>query len=295
MFSISIIKCFVITIIILFESCLSSSASSGVLHSNARHSDIGLKSLTGHTPETAAANSVSTASAASAATSGSIDKASCSQKIDCAKNSFCDNNTHRCRCNSDYVSVLHYNNGSRVSSSPQMPKCLQMAKLDDPCLSSDQCVVNHSTCLYVDPGVGGYKNASLFFCKCRDGYHSVNREEMSVTRDNQKILSRPVCAELVSMNNSWIGTFAIVCIVLLVVLIGGFIGIIRFQRWKQRPLAATVTSLAAHGHTPHLMSSSPPPMGSVEAEFQNDFIQVFPMHHLEPLPDKNTPHEYVIK
>ena len=30
-----------------------------------------------------------------------------------------------------------------------------------------------------------------------------------------------------------------------------------------------------------------PPMGSAEAEFQNDFIQVFPMHHLEPCPEKN--------
>jgi hypothetical protein len=30
------------------------------------------------------------------------------------------------------------------------------------------------------------------------------------------------------------------------------------------------------------------PMGSAEAEFQNDFIAVFPMHHLEPCPEKNT-------
>lgn len=28
-----------------------------------------------------------------------------------------------------------------------------------------------------------------------------------------------------------------------------------------------------------------PPIGSAEAEFQNDFIAVFPMRHLEPLPD----------
>ena len=31
-----------------------------------------------------------------------------------------------------------------------------------------------------------------------------------------------------------------------------------------------------------------PPMGSTEAEFQNDFIAVFPMHHLTPMPDKNS-------
>ena len=30
-----------------------------------------------------------------------------------------------------------------------------------------------------------------------------------------------------------------------------------------------------------------PPIGSTQAEFQNDFIAVFPMHHLEPLPEKN--------
>ena len=27
--------------------------------------------------------------------------------------------------------------------------------------------------------------------------------------------------------------------------------------------------------------------GSAQAEFQNDFIEVFPMHHLEPCPEKN--------
>lgn len=36
------------------------------------------------------------------------------------------------------------------------------------------------------------------------------------------------------------------------------------------------------------MYQSPPPCGSAEAEFQNDFIQVFPMYHLEPQPEKNT-------
>lgn len=28
-------------------------------------------------------------------------------------------------------------------------------------------------------------------------------------------------------------------------------------------------------------------MGSAQAEFENDFIEVFPMHHLEPCPEKN--------
>ncbi|RWS28451.1 hypothetical protein B4U80_02976 [Leptotrombidium deliense] len=34
--------------------------------------------------------------------------------------------------------------------------------------------------------------------------------------------------------------------------------------------------------------SNLPPIGSAEAEFQNDFIPVFPMHQLKPCPEKNT-------
>lgn len=101
--------------------------------------------------------------------------------------------------------------------------------------------------------------------------------------------------------NTWLFTFSLVCLFLLILLIGCFICIIRLQKWKQRNFGAqlTMTSVHAgggghHGQGGHLSTSSPPPMGSAEAEFQNDFIQVFPMHHLEPLPDKNS-HHYVIK
>ena len=39
---------------------------------------------------------------------------------------------------------------------------------------------------------------------------------------------------------------------------------------------------------PRFMAPAPRSvMGSAEAEFQNDFVEVFPMHHLEPKPDLN--------
>jgi hypothetical protein len=230
------------------------------------------------------------------ADSSPVEQSSCNQRADCqSAHTYCDQQTHRCRCVSDYVDVYQFINSTRTKQSTLV--CLPVAKLDDRCQSHEQCLVTHSTCVFTDPvGAVGYRNVSSHYCKCREGYHQEDRDESVVTRDNQRITNRPVCGEFVSMGNHWIGTFAIVCVMLLVLIIGCFVGIVRFQRWKQRPLSSTVTSLAEArgGHTPHLMSSSPPPMGSVEAEFQNDFIQVFPMHHLEPLPDKNTSHEYVI-
>jgi hypothetical protein len=285
MFSISVIKCFVITIIIVF-SCLSSIASNSI-------SDNSIKTISsssdGHSAhEFGASNSNNR----DRSNSESVDKGSCTMTSECSPHSYCNPRTHRCKCNSDYVSIHKFMNGS-ISRS-LMPNCLPTAKMDERCVSHEQCLVTNSMCMFTDPGVGSYRNVSTYYCRCREGYHSEDREEV-IYKDNQKLTNRPICGEFVSIGNTWIGTFAIVCIMLLIILIGCFVGIIRFQRWKQRPLASTVTSLAAQGHTQHMMSSSPPPMGSVEAEFQNDFIQVFPMHHLEPLPDKNTDHQYVIK
>lgn len=38
---------------------------------------------------------------------------------------------------------------------------------------------------------------------------------------------------------------------------------------------------------PGLPGRAPVVTGSAQAEFQNDFIEVFPMHHIEPCPEKN--------
>ena len=295
MFSISVIKCFVITIIIVF-SCLSSIASKNIIQSNAIHSEDSIKPLissssNSHSIHLYGANNANSGRI----TSSSVDKGSCTESSVCPHHSFCDSQNHRCKCREDFVEINKFMNGTISQSSVVI--CLPVAKLDERCDSHEQCLVTNSICSFVDQAHGMYKNVSSNYCKCREGFHTEDREEVIHTKDNQKILNRPICGEFASIGNSWIGTFAIVCIMLLIILIGCFVGIIRFQRWKQRPMASTVTSLAQQGHQQHMMSSSPPPMGSVEAEFQNDFIQVFPMHHLEPLPDKNTAHqyEYVIK
>ena len=296
MFNISVIKCFVITIIIVF-SCLSSIASNSIIQSNAIQSENSIKSLissssNSHSIHLYGANNVNTGRI----TSGSVDKGSCSDRTVCPTNSFCAADNHRCRCRDGFVDVRKLVDSTPLTGSSV--NCMPVAKLDEKCESHEQCLVTNSMCLFVGSGHDVLRNVSSNYCKCREGYHMEDREEEYTTKDNQKIINRPICGEFVSIGNSWIGTFAVVCIMLLIIIIGCFVGILRFQRWKQRPLASTVTSLAQQqGHTPHLMSSSPPPMGSVEAEFQNDFIQVFPMHHLEPLPDKNTAHqyEYVIK
>ncbi|XP_054162913.1 uncharacterized protein LOC128960802 [Oppia nitens] len=302
----SVINCFVITIIIDI-TCLSSIVSSNdsAVHSlrdSGQQSYVSASSSNSHPIGGGgigggSANIYPPSAARMTSESVPVEQGSCVSKTDChSAHTYCDSRTHRCRCSGDYIHVVKYVNNTRTK--PLSLVCLQVAKLDDRCHSHEQCVVANSMCIFADPvGVVGFRNVSSNYCKCREGYHAEDKEETFVTKDNQRISARRICGEFLSIGNSWIGTFAIICIMLLIIIIGCFVGIVRFQRWKQRPLASTVTSLAADNrHTPHLISSSPPPMGSVEAEFQNDFIQVFPMHHLEPLPDKNTSnYEFVIK
>lgn len=56
------------------------------------------------------------------------------------------------------------------------------------------------------------------------------------------------------------------------------------------PLPTSASAGAAYNVLldPRFMAPAPRSvMGSAEAEFQNDFVEVFPMHHLEPKPDLN--------
>src|SRR5690606_10192749 len=98
----------------------------------------------------------------------------------------------------------------------------------------------------------------------------------------------------------WVHTLVLPSLLIILILIGTFVAIARYHRWRNQSYQSTITSIAAQGINSHPMghhqmgSSSPPPMGSVEAEFQNDFIQLFPMHHLEPMPDKNA-HAFIMK
>ena len=50
------------------------------------------------------------------------------------------------------------------------------------------------------------------------------------------------------------------------------------------PSMASDSRWLSQGIAPGLSSGA---MGSAEAEFRNDFIEVFPMQHLEPKPDLN--------
>lgn len=76
--------------------------------------------------------------------------------------------------------------------------------------------------------------------------------------------------------------------------------LIKIRKNKRQLLNETISEVATsinssqanamtENRTPYNRDlSNLPPIGSAEAEFQNDFIQVFPMHHLEPCPEKNT-------
>lgn len=124
-----------------------------------------------------------------------------------------------------------------------------------------------------------------------------------------------VCGHFNSLDDGWIGTFTLVSLIIMFILIAGTIALVIFLRLRQRPMLATETItqvatgpgaavpgtvITGPGGVPVAVQGpprgqrSPPPMGSAEAEFQNDFIQVFPMYHLEPQPEKNTT-PYIIR
>ncbi|KAH9394793.1 hypothetical protein TYRP_004851 [Tyrophagus putrescentiae] len=66
---------------------------------------------------------------------------------------------------------------------------------------------------------------------------------------------------------------SIVTIVLIGSIVGLIIGTIRTYCWK--------TSISTNP-TPITLYTNPPPIGSAEAEFQNEYIPVFPMRQLKP-------------
>jgi hypothetical protein len=78
--------------------------------------------------------------------------------------------------------------------------------------------------------------------------------------------------------NADIFLFSIVSLILIASLVGFLIAIFRFYCWKTTP---------GTNPTPTTLYTDPPDIGSVEAEFQNEFIGVFPMHQLKPRIDLN--------
>lgn len=56
-------------------------------------------------------------------------------------------------------------------------------------------------------------------------------------------------------------------------LIGCLIGLVRMDYFKLRPQFPSAT--------PITQLTNPPPIGSVQAEFQNDYIPVFPMYNVK--------------
>ncbi|OTF73879.1 hypothetical protein BLA29_007095 [Euroglyphus maynei] len=180
--------------------------------------------------------------------------------------------------------------------------CLHVAQIDERCISDMQCIVDYSECKLTSQSVQGI-NRTVHICKCSAG-HELKHDQATVIIEGQIHRVRPTCDPDNDRvhSSSWLISLVMITILVLVILIGTFVLIVRYQRLRQPYNQSTITSLTSQGINSHhgmgshhpMSSSSPPPMGSAEAEFQNDFIQVFPMHHLEPMPDKNV-HAYIIK
>lgn len=174
-----------------------------------------------------------------------------------------------------------------------------MARLDERCISDHQCIADYSDCQLVTQKIGNI-NQTMHVCKCST-HHEQEDETSEIILNGYTYQIKPICGHSRHHNNSWLTTLIIISLLVIFILIGTFVAIVRYQRWRNPPFPATVTAIAsgqgmpAH-HTANRLaiSGSPPPMGSVEAEFQNDFISVFEMHHLEPMPDKNV-HAFMMK
>ena len=69
---------------------------------------------------------------------------------------------------------------------------------------------------------------------------------------------------------------SIATIVLIGSIVGFIMGAIRSYCWQ-----TTISS----NPTPMTLYTNPPPMGSTDAEFQNEYIPVFPMRQLKPRVD----------
>lgn len=230
-------------------------------------------------------------------------RAPCSQTTDCPfDNTQCNLVSKKCQCKPNFVQVDSFVNRSYITHLAMT--CLHVAQLDERCISDIQCIVDYSECQLTVENVAGGINRTIHMCKCISG-HELKHDQATVIIDGQPHRVRPICDPDNDRTNSssWLITVVLISILVLVILIGTFVLIVRYQRLRQPYNQQTITSLTSQGgiNSSHQMgqhhplgSSSPPPMGSAEAEFQNDFIQVFPMHHLEPMPDKNV-HAYIIK
>ena len=243
--------------------------------------------------------------------------APCSPQNDCPfDNTQCNVISKKCQCKQNFIQVDSFVNRSYITHLAMT--CLHYAQIDERCISDMQCLVDYSECQLTMETIANGINRTVHLCKCIVG-HELKYDETTVIIDGQNYRLRPICDpdnDRYHHSSSWMITFIMITILVLVILIGTFVLIVRYQRLRQPYNQSTITSLTSqemnsnqigpgqggqgqhrhqHRHQHHQMgSSSPPPMGSAEAEFQNDFIQVFPMHHLEPMPDKNV-HAYIIK
>lgn len=217
----------------------------------------------------------------------------------CPEHSHCIQSLKKCQCKPDYVQVGTFVNKSYISQGGMI--CLPIARLDDRCASDHQCLVEYSECKPLISQSTGGGNQTNHFCKCRHGHELKEHDSMDIFLNGKSYRFRPICSWEKPTNATLINTIILISLLVIIILIGTFVALVRYQRWRNQPFPGTITSIAAsqgmNSHmmgNNHLMTGSPPPMGSVEAEFENDFIQVFPMHHLEPMPDKNA-HAFVIR
>ncbi|KAI1299989.1 hypothetical protein HDE_03652 [Halotydeus destructor] len=193
--------------------------------------------------------------------------------------------------------------------------CMRAVSYGEPCVAHDQCVANYSIC--TEPpstwsGFGGHGR----LCLCKDGFFPGYGPDGR--RINDIWFDSHVTCYSLNQSDGLPVNLVIICAIMVTLTLAGLVLYVASNCNRKRT-STCCNELDAMRWTPtvleqqlppggHLDSfvipeetkddyvadymdrdySRLPPIGSAAAEFQNDFIQIFPMRHLAPQPEKNS-------
>ena len=207
----------------------------------------------------------------------SLTRPSCSSPNQCPDNSVC--HQRKCVCMKEYIEVQKFVNHSYISNLKMT--CLPIARLDDRCVSTDQCVTDYSVCQLISQMVAGV-NQTNHYCKCSPGHDVRLQDTADLILNGNTYRLKPVCSWERSSSATWLSTLILISLLVIFILIGTFVALVRYQRWRNQRYPSTITSIAASpGMNSHVMGNNhmgvgrmegvPPPMGSAEGK-------LFPEH-----------------
>ncbi|XP_074599065.1 uncharacterized protein LOC141853578 [Brevipalpus obovatus] len=235
-----------------------------------------------------------------------VSRSSCSDDDGCsATQTKCLRRIGLCGCPRGYVTVdltakHRFQEARETLESNQSKYCYKLKRVSESCEYDVQCFVSNSWCdKSSHSSSSSYSDRTAGTCLCSPGY------SQQAGTEAQEVFGHTITSDRICHSNgsgsstaSTLSSITRILVALFIVTVIVSIGI-AFKMHRSRQLALqqqTMVTTSVNGppnqpgdqRSPYTRDlGNLPPMGSAEAEFQNDFIQVFPMHHLEPCPEKN--------